>query len=302
MRPDCCDLRGARRLVWRHGAPADPTYSINGTITDASGGGVSGLSIVVADATNITVGAATTNPDGTYSVAGLAPGPYTLSIAGGNGYLPIQSAVTIVSDDVVLNLTDPRYATIAGTITVQSAPVSGIRLSAFDSVSGVEYDAISPTDANGAYSITFPAASPGYKFEFTNSAGARLAIASYVLGGNSVALSSPCVLVLAAPSQIDLSAGRSDCPRGGTQSGPRNVQPSDRIAFPAGTPQRLASRSNGNDAVTDPGSGRDGQPADASTATTTTTNDPQRRRGLFRQFLIRPHRTLAPCRSGVGCW
>ena len=60
------------------GAPAPETGTIGGTITDANGGPLAGVSVTLTGPARAT---ATTAPDGTYSLTGLLPGLYTLTAA-----------------------------------------------------------------------------------------------------------------------------------------------------------------------------------------------------------------------------
>jgi hypothetical protein len=190
-------------------ASADPTFTISGTISDTSGSGVSGLGLTLLDSGSNTVGLGSTNPDGTYSFPGLAPDTYTLVTSAGGGYASISSSIPVASDDVVVNLTDPRHARVSGAVTASGNPVAGLTVVAIDLVSGTLYSADAPTDSSGGYSVTLPSTSDGVEFLFTNSSGIKRAIASYSFGGGSVSPSSPCGLNADATGRAAINAGGS---------------------------------------------------------------------------------------------
>jgi Carboxypeptidase regulatory-like domain len=188
-------------------ASADAPYSISGTIADTSNTGIDSLSLSLFDSSNALVDTVSTAPDGTYSFVGLVDGTYTVETTAPTGYVAIQATVVVADTDAVLNVTDPRYGTITGVLTAGAAPLSGASVKAFDSITNAEYDADSATDANGAFSITLPATTGGYAVYFTNSAGARLPIASYDFGGGAVAGGNACLLSAGTSSLLGLAAG-----------------------------------------------------------------------------------------------
>lgn len=107
--------------------------SIRGTVTDQQTGlPIAGADLVVrrTGAAPIVVANATSGTDGSYLVAGLAPGTYTIT-AVRNGYGAATTGATVVSDataNAPIVLT-PLSGTIAGTITdPQGNPITGNNL------------------------------------------------------------------------------------------------------------------------------------------------------------------------------
>jgi hypothetical protein len=188
-------------------ANAESTYSISGTVFDTTNTGIGSLSIALDDPSGHPIASILTAPDGTYAVGGVAPGNYALVTESSSGYLATSSALTVTSDNVVVNFTDPRLGTIVGQATVGGASVNGIRIAAFDTVSNEEFDADGATDASGAFSITLPATTSGYALYFLNAAGALLAVDSYDLGAGAVSGGDACLLNANASSLAGLASG-----------------------------------------------------------------------------------------------
>jgi 5-hydroxyisourate hydrolase-like protein (transthyretin family) len=66
------------------------TGSLTGTVTDVNGTALQGAGVAVLNANNATVATTTTAPDGTYSVAVLLPGTYTVNFSD-SGYIPFSA-------------------------------------------------------------------------------------------------------------------------------------------------------------------------------------------------------------------
>jgi Carboxypeptidase regulatory-like domain len=188
-------------------ANADPTYSIGGTVSDTTGAGIDSLGIVLDDSSNNPVGSTSTDSNGNYALPGLNPGSYVLLTSASTGYVATHSAVTITSGDVVLNLSTARVGSITGTVTAGGTGLSGVRVAAFNSASGDEYDADAPTDASGSYSITLPATTGAYSLYFANSGGNRLAVTSYDFGAGSSGGNGACRLDSGSANVAPLASG-----------------------------------------------------------------------------------------------
>lgn len=67
-------------------AQTSTTGTIEGTVTDATGGVVPGVTVLVSGANLIRPQSATTNDEGTYRVSGLPPGRYTVIIEASQGF------------------------------------------------------------------------------------------------------------------------------------------------------------------------------------------------------------------------
>lgn len=188
-------------------ASANASYSISGTISDTTATGIGSLSLSLLDSSSALVDTVSTAADGTYSFVGLTDGAYTLSTTGLTGYVAIHAATTISGADVVLNVTDPRYGTVVGVLSSGASPIGGVRVTAVDSVTNTAYAADGPADASGAFSITLPATSGDYLFTFSSSAGARLPVVTYSLGGPTVVAGNICALNPGAASLTGLATG-----------------------------------------------------------------------------------------------
>ncbi len=163
--------------------PTSP--SLTGTVTGTAGEPISGVTVEVTTAAGATAAHPTTGADGGYTVAGLAPGDYTVCFvpAGGSngpdglGYLPqcwhdvtdgrTPTSVTVTSGTAVTGI-DARLATagaVSGTVTdTTGTPLQGVVVSV-DKPGGdpVSYAA---TDSAGAWSVTgLPAGTYGVCFD-----------------------------------------------------------------------------------------------------------------------------------------
>ncbi|MFZ4857789.1 MAG: carboxypeptidase regulatory-like domain-containing protein [Desulfuromonadaceae bacterium] len=140
---------------------------ISGTVTDLSGVGISGISVVVFDlATNSSISWATTNSGGNYTIIGLPTGNYAVrfnSTASSNNYVSAWSnnkpgistadTVSVVAGKTTdgVNAVLASGGTISGQLTEGTAGVEGITVYAYNSFD--ETVAYAVTDVNGNYSI-----------------------------------------------------------------------------------------------------------------------------------------------------
>jgi len=126
------DHRPYARLVRPAGATTlpdvelAPVGDVAGSVHDADGEPVDGATVSVTDATGAVCAVRRTDPDGTFDVAGLDPGHYTVAVLAA-GREPVASTLTVGPDgqarhDVVV---DAVPSTVAGTLRSSTGwPVS----------------------------------------------------------------------------------------------------------------------------------------------------------------------------------
>jgi len=123
-----------------------PTYSITGTINDADGNGLDGVTVTLTgDASDST----TTSGGGAYEFTGLSAGSYTVTpTKAGLTFNPTSAAVTITTADKTATTMASVWA-ITGTINDSAgAGLSGVTVT----LSG-DASATDTTDGSGAYSF-----------------------------------------------------------------------------------------------------------------------------------------------------
>ena len=178
--------------------------SISGTVTDAGlGSPLNGVQVEVYDADDDFVGSATTDATGTYTVAGLSTGAYTVSFTEQYGNdLYAQQWYDDASSDTAkaVQVTNGQSATGIDAALVRSGVIEGVVTAAGtgDPVGGVQVDALdsdgdlvqsSTTAADGTYSIGDIA--PGtYEVEFSGGEGLDYA-PQYYPGAASYGGASP---------------------------------------------------------------------------------------------------------------
>ncbi|HEY5267190.1 MAG TPA: carboxypeptidase-like regulatory domain-containing protein, partial [Acidimicrobiales bacterium] len=182
--------------------------TISGIVTDSSGAGISGVCVYAIPVGNGTGASATTASNGTYTVAGLVPGSYTVEFYSGCGssnYLTqyyngttagtssstsaTSIAVTVASPKTGINAVMTTGATISGTVTNSSgAGLSGVCVYAIPVGNGT--GASAATASNGSYTVTGLA--PGsYTLEFYSGCGtSSISYVSQYYNGTSVGTSS----------------------------------------------------------------------------------------------------------------
>jgi hypothetical protein len=151
--------------------PTEP--ALTGTITDAGGGPVGGVSVIVTGSNGIAAGQAITAADGAYSVAGLATGSYTVCFdpvggntgAGGFGFAPqcwknqaadgaptpvaIAAGATLTGIDATL----APAGSISGTVQDSgSHPIAGVTVEVDDT--GGEPVDYATTDKSGNWTAS----------------------------------------------------------------------------------------------------------------------------------------------------
>ncbi|MDZ7729951.1 MAG: carboxypeptidase regulatory-like domain-containing protein [Natrialbaceae archaeon] len=145
--------------------------SISGTVTDQDGADLSGATVTI----DSTGQSATTDANGTYTIADVAPGSYNLTASLANYSDATATNVTVGPGEAVtdVNLTLVELnGTVSGTVTNSS---DGTAL-ANATVEVVGTDQTATTDATGNYTITdvvpgtydVQAAAPGYVAETQN--------------------------------------------------------------------------------------------------------------------------------------
>ena len=128
--------------------------SITGTITNAQNGSVlSGANIQVLQGSSV-LGVATSGTNGVYTVTGLAPGAYTVSVSASNFQNNSQSATVATNTTTTSNLAlQPSPGSLSGTITdsATSNPILGATVAVRNQNMQV---ASTLTLSDGSYSIT----------------------------------------------------------------------------------------------------------------------------------------------------
>lgn len=98
--------------------------SVEGTITDAKGNGIGGVSVTVVGANGKPVATATTGGDGAYTFDEIAAGKYKIAVYGAKGYAAaFRDDVVVTKDDTItLNIA----LTAAAASPVQKPPVKPV--------------------------------------------------------------------------------------------------------------------------------------------------------------------------------
>ncbi len=143
--PNGIELHAVLDINFNPGA----THAISGTVTNASGAAVAGVTVAAGSAS------ATTSATGAYTLGGLASGSYTVT-PGSSSYTfsPANRAVTVSGADVsgqnftATPVVSSTYA-ISGAITSGGAGLAGATVSFSGPASGS-----ATTDGNGNYSVT----------------------------------------------------------------------------------------------------------------------------------------------------
>jgi len=90
---------GQTNLAIRNAAPAAAPPSVEGRVTDATGGSIAGAVVTVTPAGVNTSGASRTDPQGQFAIAGLLPGQYDLQISA-PGFTRVSKKVEVQPDAV----------------------------------------------------------------------------------------------------------------------------------------------------------------------------------------------------------
>jgi hypothetical protein len=133
-----------------------PNSTISGRLTDASGQGVGGLSVVAQGAQSI--GHGTTRADGSFLIDGLAAQPHTVTAFSDDGSFAAQSHVAADATDIALKLRPGGRVRLRVT-GPGGAPLAGAR-AAVSKVDGERFAAWQGamlTDAEGKVELSTPA-------------------------------------------------------------------------------------------------------------------------------------------------
>ncbi|WP_345069311.1 carboxypeptidase regulatory-like domain-containing protein [Leifsonia kafniensis] len=156
--------------------------TISGTVKNAAGTGIAGVSVYASSKTSDAYGSATTSSSGTYSMTGLAAGSYTLSFTA-SGYVSewwsnvtsydkrtffaVAAGASLTRDAELA-----KGATISGIVKNSSGTaITGVNVTASLKVKDSLYPAwagYATTDGSGKYSITGLAAG-SYTLQFSSS-------------------------------------------------------------------------------------------------------------------------------------
>ncbi len=146
----------------------DVTGSISGTVsTELDGVSVEGLTVTAtADAEGVHPVTATTDADGAYTIDGVVPGSYVVTVAVGDGQLtdPADAAVDVgASEDVTdvdFAIVEDVRGSISGTVStsLDGVSVEGLTVTADPAADGAE-NVTTTTASDGTYE--FPALDPG---------------------------------------------------------------------------------------------------------------------------------------------
>ena len=160
-------------LVSTSGAPSEAnaalgmaTGSIAGTVADAAESGIEGIDVTVLAGEGL-VASTTTKADGTYTVAGLAPGEYTVEFSAtgfvtqfynGVPSLPEATPVAVGAEATTAGIDATMTAitgSIEGTVSANGGgdPIAGIQAIAYEATEEHLFAGIGISDAAGEYSI-----------------------------------------------------------------------------------------------------------------------------------------------------
>lgn len=201
-------------------APAGPaaTASVSGTVTDAdSGAGIAGATVVALDADGDASAQGTTTSTGGYTITGLAPGSYVVSVSA-DGYetgatddVAVAEAAIVTGIDLALVAESPApggfmmlaappttYELSGTVLDSEGEPVEGITVY-FDG----DIEVSTNTGVNGTFSITV---SPGtYYAAFVDwRPGDEYPDQYYNASGTAVGFSSQQSPILVEDADVDL--------------------------------------------------------------------------------------------------
>jgi sarcosine oxidase gamma subunit len=148
-------------------AQASGTGSVEGTVTNHEGKGVKEIAVTVLNAGGTNVGSTTTASTGTYTVAGLSGGEYTVVFSDTTEtYLSKSVPATVEEGQITkVNAVLTKAGSIVGQLTdaATNTPLGGIRIDV-ESLENPEVDFRVVTEADGRYQV--PDLGPG-KYEIT---------------------------------------------------------------------------------------------------------------------------------------
>ncbi|MFC0186763.1 carboxypeptidase regulatory-like domain-containing protein [Fictibacillus aquaticus] len=127
--------------------------TLQGTVTASGGGGVNGAAVLLSDSLGTVVAQAVTSPEGTYSISGIIPGHYTLTVSA-DGYQSVTIGQNVPSNQVTTAdfVLQSNPGTVTGTVTGSGAPLANAFVEALNAT-GIVVSSIL-TDGAGQYSIS----------------------------------------------------------------------------------------------------------------------------------------------------
>ncbi len=158
--------------------PAAGTFALSGSVIDSAGAGIAGVLMTLTDAAGAVVSTTPTDGAGSYSIAGLADGVYTITPSkAGFTFAPLSAGVTIAGANVTVPnfVGTPVAFTISGQVTNKvGTPLGRVPMTLTDAagsvVATINTDAFGHYDfaglANGNYTVTPNAANTLKGFTF----------------------------------------------------------------------------------------------------------------------------------------
>jgi Carboxypeptidase regulatory-like domain len=175
------------------------TFSLSGTVTDSTAAsGIAGATVRIADGPNVGKSAAT-DGSGNYSLTGLQPSGFTVSVSATN-YVSQATGVTLTSNQALsFRLSPPPTPTVlTGRVTdsTNSAPIAGAIVSINGRYRGTtdslgNYSVAGLLDAGGNYNFTYVSANnytSDYRYIRGASQNVRLNRIERITAGGSTAV------------------------------------------------------------------------------------------------------------------
>ncbi|MFC7370130.1 carboxypeptidase regulatory-like domain-containing protein [Fictibacillus iocasae] len=133
--------------------------NINGSVTAAGGGAISGATVRLVDTFGVTIATATTNAGGFYSFVNVTPGTYTLNVTANTFQSASRSIILDNAETETANFVlQPSPGTINGTVTsTTGAPISG----ALVEILNLNGQVVTSTTTNGSGQYSVANLAPG---------------------------------------------------------------------------------------------------------------------------------------------
>jgi len=160
-------LAGGALALATPAAAQTTTAAVRGQVTNASGAAVSGATVVVVNTGTNQTFRTTTDANGAYTLNGIRPGPYKVTVTGTDGTTSEQYVAIAIGQsatlDVVLGAAAPvETANSASDIVVTGSRLTETRTSEVaTNVSRTQIEALPQTDRNF---LSFAALAPGVRY------------------------------------------------------------------------------------------------------------------------------------------